>query len=204
MFSVFLWSHYPKAPAKTTEFAIPPDEEIEFPTPKSIEFIDYLKLSSGKQKETGRKRSEKTSPDYEKEARKYKRLGDRGEALVFQAEINRLMKDICITEAKAKKLVKWVSRESDAYGYDIQSANKDKTTRYIEVKATRGKVGDMDFYYTENEYETALEYGENYYIYVVYEILTDHPKIWSIKNPFIKGTGINMRPVKYKVEVRTE
>ena len=61
----------------------------------------------------------------------------------------------------------------------------------------------MDFYYTENEYETAKKHGENYHIYVVYEILTAHPKIWMIKNPFIKGEGINMRSVKYKVEFRT-
>lgn len=113
------------------------------------------------------------------------------------------MKEFTITEAKAKKLIKWVSRESDSYGYDIQSVNKDKTPRYIEVKATRDKAGSMDFYYTENEYETAKKNGENYYIYVVYEILTTHPKIWMIKNPFIKGEGINMRPVKYKVELRT-
>lgn len=99
------------------------------------------------------------SPDYEKEARKYKKLGDRGEYVVYQAEISRLMTELSITEAKAKKLVKWVSRESDSYGYDVQSVNKDKTPRYIEVKATRGKAGSMNFYYTENEYETAKKYG---------------------------------------------
>ena len=27
-------------------------------------------------------------------------------------------------------------------------------------KATQRKVGDMDFYYTENEYETAKKYGK--------------------------------------------
>ena len=202
MFSVFLWDHYPKRPLKSDEVAVISDEEeIEFPTLESFSFID-LQLASGKSTSPAQSHSCKPSPDYEKEARKYKKLGDRGEYIVYQAEVSRLMKELSITEAKAKKLIKWVSRESDSYGYDIQSVNKDKTPRYIEVKATRGKAGSMDFYYTENEYETAKKYVENYYIYVVYEILTAHPKIWMIKNPFIKGEGINMRPVKYKVELR--
>ncbi len=202
MFSVFLWDHYPKRPLKSDEVAVISDEEeIEFPTLESFSFID-LQLASGKSTSPAKSHSCKPSPDYEKEARKYKKLGDRGEYIVYQAEVSRLMKELSITEAKAKKLIKWVSRESDSYGYDIQSVNKDKTPRYIEVKATRGKAGSMDFYYTENEYETAKKYVENYYIYVVYEILTAHPKIWMIKNPFIKGEGINMRPVKYKVELR--
>ena len=202
MFSVFLWDHYPKRPLKSDEVAVISDEEeIEFPTLEYVSFID-LQLASGKSTSPAKSHSCKPSPDYEKEARKYKKLGDRGEYIVYQAEVSRLMKELSITEAKAKKLIKWVSRESDSYGYDIQSVNKDKTPRYIEVKATRGKAGSMDFYYTENEYETAKKYVENYYIYVVYEILTAHPKIWMIKNPFIKGEGINMRPVKYKVELR--
>ena len=203
MFSVFLWDHYPKRPLKSDEVAVISDEEeIEFPTLESFSFID-LQLASGKSTSPAQSHSCKPSPDYEKEARKYKKLGDRGEYIVYQAEVSRLMKELSITEAKAKKLIKWVSRESDSYGYDIQSVNKDKTPRYIEVKATRGKAGSMDFYYTENEYETAKKYVENYYIYVVYEILTAHPKIWMIKNPFIDGDGINMRPVKYKVELST-
>jgi hypothetical protein len=206
MFSVFLWSHYPKSPAKAEEMAVKSKEEVlVFPTVKSedIKFVD-LQLASGKQTTTSKTHSITPMLNYEKEAKKYKKLGNRGEYIVYQAEVSRLMKELSIPEAKAKKLIKWVSRESDSFGYDIQSVNKEKTPRYIEVKATRGKAGSMDFYYTENEYETSKKYGENYYIYVVYEILTAYPKIWMIKNPFIKKEGVNMRPVKYKVELRTE
>ena len=203
MFAVFLHSHYPKSPAKAEEMAVKSkDEELEFPTLEDVSFVD-LELASGKQTTTGKSHSATSSPDYEKEARKYKKLGDRGEYIVMQAEIQRLMEELSITEAKAKKLIKWVSRESDAFGYDIQSVNKDKTPRYIEVKATQRKVGDMDFYYTENEYETAKKYGQDYYIYVVYEILTPHPKVWVIKNPFDDGMGIKIKPVKYKVQLST-
>ncbi len=206
MFAVFLHSHYPKSPAKAEEMAVKSKEEVlVFPTVKSedIKFVD-LQLASGKQTTTSKTHSITPMLNYEKEAKKYKKLGNRGEYIVYQAEVSRLMKELSIPEAKAKKLIKWVSRESDSFGYDIQSVNKEKTPRYIEVKATRGKAGSMDFYYTENEYETSKKYGENYYIYVVYEILTAYPKIWMIKNPFIKKEGVNMRPVKYKVELRTE
>jgi hypothetical protein len=203
MFAVFLWSHYPKAPFKKEEVAVVSDEEeIDFPTLESISFID-LQLASGKPTSPTKSHSGKPSPDYEKEAKKYKKLGDRGEYVVIQAEMSRLMKELFISESKAKKLIKWVSRESDTYGYDIQSVNNDKTPRYIEVKATQKDVGDMDFYYTENEYETAKRYGKDYYIYVVFEILTPSPKIWVIKNPFEDGVGINMKPVKYKVQLST-
>lgn len=201
MFAVFLHSHYPKSPVKAEEMAVKSkEEELDIPTFEDVSFVD-LQLASGKPTSPAKSHSGKPSPDYEKEARKYKKLGDRGEYIVIQAETQRLMEELSITEAKAKKLIKWVSRESDAFGYDIQSVNKDKTPRYIEVKATQRKVGDMDFYYTENEYETAKKYGKDYYIYVVYEILTPHPKVWVIKNPFEEGEGIKMKPVKYKVEL---
>lgn len=202
MFTLFLWSHYPKAPGKAEDMgAKPEDEEIDFPTLKKAEFID-LQLATEKDKAAVPCAAKgKASPDYEKEARKYKKLGDRGEYVVMQAEVSRLMNERGISEAKAKKLVKWVSRESDAYGYDIQSVNDDDSPRYIEVKATRGKAGSMDFYYTENEYETAKEYGKDYYIYVVYEILTANPKIWRIQNPFLTGKGITMKPIKYRVRL---
>ena len=203
MFSIFLWSHYPKAPLKSNEVAVVPgEEEVDFPTLESFSFVD-LQLTNGKSTPHTNSKSNRPSPDYEKEAKKYKKLGDRGEYVVYQAEISRLMEELSISKSKAMKLIKWVSRENDSFGYDIQSVNKDKTPRYIEVKATQRKVGDLDFYYTENEYETAKKYGQDYYIYIVYEILTPHPKVWIIKNPFNDNVGVNMKPVKYKVQLNT-
>ena len=203
MFSVFLWSHYPKAPLKSDEVAVASNEkEIEFPTFETFSFID-LQLADGKLTSPSKSHSGKPSPDYEKEAKKHKKLGDRGEYVVIQAEVSRLMNELSISESKAKKLIQWVSRESDTYGYDIKSVNSDKTPRYIEVKATQRNVGDMDFFYTENELETAKRLGKDYYLYVVFEILTPHPKVWAIKNPFDDGVGINMKPVKYKVQLST-
>ena len=202
MFSIFLWSHFPKSPAKSEEMAIKTkEEEPTFPTIENISFVD-MELSGGKNANTTKSHTGKPSPNYEKEARKYKRLGDRGEYIVMQAEEKRLMKELSMTAAKAKKQIKWVSRESDAFGYDILSVNKDNTPRYIEVKATQRKIGDVDFYYTENEYETAKKYGLNYFIYIVYDIMSANPKVWMLQNPFIGKKMVIMKPVKYRVEVK--
>jgi len=165
IFALFLWSHYPKEPLDPKDIAVTPkDKEIVFPTINSISFIEQELSTDYKSKEP-KTYSTTASPDYEKEAKKYKMVGDRGEYVVIQAEISRLVKELSISENKAKKLIKWVSRESDTYGYDILSVNKDMSPRYIEVKATQGKPGDADFYYTQNELETAKKQGENNYIY---------------------------------------
>ena len=202
MFSIFLWSHFPKSPAKSEEMAVKTkEEEYTFPTIENISFVN-MELSGGKNVNTTKSHAGKPSPNYEKEARKYKKLGDRGEYIVMQAEEKRLMKELSMTAAKTKKQIKWVSRESDAFGYDILSVNKDKTPRYIEVKATQRKVGDVDFYYTENEYETAKKYGKNYYIYIVYDIMSANPKVWMLQNPFVSIEKVIMKPVKYRVEVK--
>ena len=90
------------------------------------------------------------------------------------------------------------------YGYDISSVNADGTTRYIEVKATQGVVGDMDFFYTVNELATARQYKENYYMYIVYEITSKSPKIWIIQNPFIGKSNLVLNPIQFKVHVATK
>ena len=70
MFSVFLWSHYPKAPLKSDEVAVASNEkEIEFPTFETFSFID-LQLADGKLTSPSKSHSGKPSPDYEKEAKK--------------------------------------------------------------------------------------------------------------------------------------
>ena len=72
MFAVFLWSQYPKAPLKSDEVAVVSDEkEIEFLTLKSFSFVD-LQLKNGTSTPHTQSHFGKPSPDYEKEAKKYK------------------------------------------------------------------------------------------------------------------------------------
>ena len=201
MFAVFLYRQYPKSPIKEGETAVKSkEEEFNFPTPDKTIFVEMERTTETEN--TTRKGNSKVAPvDYEKEARKYKQLGDRGEYIVMQAEIKRVMKELSLSEAEAKKLVNQVSQKSDAYGYDILSVNADYTPRYIEVKATRGKCGNMDFYYTANELEAAKLYKKDYYIYIVYEIMSKNPKIWIMNNPFLGNNTLKLQPIKYKVKL---
>lgn len=73
---------------------------------------------------------------------------------------------------------------------------------YIEVKATSSKPGAFTFYYTANELSAAARLGKAYHIYIVFEITTNHPKIWDMGNPFLPGfESLKLEPIKFKVDV---
>lgn len=203
-FSNFLYCVYPRAP-KNSKSAQTPDNLYDFPTitSKDISWVKGLTLDS--RTTTNHNNIAITGPtDHEEQSRKWQILGDRGEKIVMMAEIDRVVQELSISKKEAEKKVVRKSLESDSYGYDILSLNPDGSKRYIEVKATTGIVGNLDFYYTINEYETAKKYGENYYLYIVYAIKTSKPKIWVLQNPFIDSSKLNMTPVKFKVQIRPE
>lgn len=136
--------------------------------------------------------------DHETSSKKNALVGLKGEQCVIKAEINRLM-----SENAPKHIIdriQHLSLISDSYGYDILSFNYDGTPRYIEVKTTTRSSSDFSFEITANEYQTALELGENYYIYIVFNITSLHPKIWPIKNPFTNGNVV-VTPIKYRVDL---
>jgi len=204
IFANFLYSAYPKSPIKEQ-----PESEIltdykapVFPisqTPETIELnIQPIQESSksGSREKSGHK------PDYEKENRLLKQLGDMGEDLVVKYESKRL--ELLGLTKKAKK-VERVSLKSDAFGYDILSFNDDESERYIEVKATRAKAGTANFFLTLNELNTAKEKQENYFIYMVYDILSKNPQIWIIPNPFSpENKDVLMEPVNYRVKINAK
>ncbi|NLB64607.1 MAG: DUF3883 domain-containing protein [Fibrobacter sp.] len=100
--------------------------------------------------------------------------------------------------------VERVSLTSDSYGYDIASFDEDGTERYIEVKATRSNVGVANFFFTANELRTAQE-TKNYYIYMVYLVTTEEPKVWAIKNPFNpENENAIKTPINYRVTINAE
>ena len=119
-------------------------------------------------------------------------------------EKQRIQETFKISELEAREKIEWVSKKGDHFGYDIKSINDDGSPRYIEVKATGAACGNMNFYYTANELEASKKYGNNYYIYIVYEIMTEHPKIWVIQNPFKGENKLELIPVKYRVPLYVE
>lgn len=140
-------------------------------------------------------------PDYEAEARKAADVGKMGEEIVLQAEIDRVKLEQNYSEEQANKVVIPMSEDSDSHGYDIKSLNSDGSIRYIEVKTTTRKIGEIrlaEFFLTRWELMKAEEYGQNYYIYYVSDVLS-HPQIHIILNPFLDKEKIKMIPDRYKV-----
>ncbi len=206
LFSNFLYTEYPGRPPKENQTPnIEKDpladyRQLVFPANPLPEFVELEILPTNinsTSKKTNRK-TNKNKPDYEKEARKLKKLGDRGEKIVLELEKIRLIN--AGKENLAKKIDR-VSLKSDAYGYDILSFNIDGTKRYIEVKATRAKVGIANFFLTSNELKVAKEL-DNYFIYMVYDVISEKPKVWAIENPFNPENMNTVKtPINYRVTI---
>ncbi|MFS4494708.1 DUF3883 domain-containing protein [Maribacter sp. 2308TA10-17] len=202
LFSYFLYRVYPGRPPKENSNLKNPLEGYknpDFPVDPSPEWID-MSIEPPKKVNPDRKpRKEKKNPDYEKEARKLKRLGDRGEKLVLDMEKHRL------EELGFTKLSKNVSKAKyDYLGYDIKSFEENGDERYIEVKATSSKVGAANFFLSVNEFQKAQELN-NYFVYVVFDILSANPQVWIIGNPFKpENKKVKMTPISYRVEINAK
>ena len=205
--SDFLYSEYAGRPPKDGQGTDEADPLAEyrmpdFPADYDASLIDLEIISpKGKKEKISKKRKTNSRKrDYDKEAKKLKRLGDRGEKIVLDFERDRLGKAGRIDLAKK---VERVSLKSDSFGYDILSFDIDGTKRFIEVKATSMKVGLTNFFLSSNELETAKEL-DNYHIYMVYDVVSEEPNIWIVGNPFNpKNDKIQMKPMNFKITINT-
>ena len=204
LFSTFLDSEYPGKPISrdkkdTNQDPLRDYRQPEFPVNPQPEWID-LQITSPSINNSGRQRGSRNSnPDYEKEARILKRFGNRGEKIVFDLEKRRL------SEQGMKNLSEKVERaEYDYLGYDIKSFEVNGEPRYIEVKTTRSKVGNANFFLTINELNTAKEL-ENYFVYIVFDILSKKPKVWKVKNPFNpENNNVVKTPINFRVTINAQ
>lgn len=116
--------------------------------------------------------------DYIKKAMKDAKTGLLGEQLVIQYEQERLS-SLGLEEYAEK--VRWVSSESDSYGFDILSYTllPDGSVKelYIEVKATTSKV-DTAFYVSRNEVEKSILFSDRYCLYRIYDANSITPKFY--------------------------
>jgi hypothetical protein len=204
LFSYFLYTVYPKSPikaSKPTENVLEDYGDFDFPFTPIAEEVKLNIIENTTIENSTASKSKISKPDYEKQSRVNKKLGDRGEKIVEEFERERLRK---AGKTKLADAVDRVSLKSDALGYDIESFEEDGSKRYIEVKATRAKVGNANFFLTINELNTAKEL-DNYFVYVVYDILSSSPKIWIINNPFNpQNDKIKLMPINYKVSINVK
>jgi len=68
-------------------------------------------------------------------------------------------------------------------GFDLLSHHPGGEQRCIEVKGRR-RVGDIEL--TDNEWPKAANLRSQYWLYVVYDCATAHPRLLRVRDPFVK------------------
>jgi hypothetical protein len=130
-----------------------------------------------------------------------KDIGDEGELIVYGIERERVLK----IRPDLLALVKIVSNDT-SLGFDIQSIYDSGMKKYIEVKTTKRNYTPEEFHGTAfftisyNEWLTAQQHGDNYYIYRVI-IAKEKLSIFVIQNPFKKEIDkkLSIFPTEYRL-----
>lgn len=111
-----------------------------------------------------------------------KEIGDTGEGLVFQHEVNTVINK---NRNDLTHLITFIPTPLSV-GYDFNSIEPDnELRRYIEVKTTVSSVPlrVYSFHMTKNEVRTAMTIPEHYFVYRLHIIKGEEPKLRIMKNP---------------------
>lgn len=139
--------------------------------------------------------------DYSNRSKSNKRIGDRGEQIVFKAEKEFLIKN---GRQNLAKLLDKVSERDDSLGYDLISYDLDGNKKYIEIKSTLKNIGESNIFITANELEISNQLN-NYFFYIVYEAGTNEPKIWKITaSNLLTDDKVIKEPILYKLKFKTK
>lgn len=180
----FLYEEYPRAPKKGERIG---------DYYRSAEMIrgDFISFDDEKTR-----KSTKGRFDYEVQNRNKKRLGERGEYVVMQHELEEVKK------MGIGKQPQQVSTDDDSLGYDIVSYDETGTEIQIEVKATNLPPKDFHFYFTRNELDAAKFYKSSYHVYIVFNPYNAHPQIYDMGNPFMEKDKVKLIPIIYKINIQ--
>ncbi len=140
-------------------------------------------------------RAKKT--DFIKKSKRDMVIGLRGEELVVIYEQTHL-KSLGLEELS--KQVKWVSKQSDDYGYDVLSFDEFGLEKYIEVKTTTIDNDLRPFDISANEVNTSDQYGDQYWIYRVYNVEGSQPKFYKTNGSI--SEQFNIIPSSYKAYIK--
>jgi len=126
-------------------------------------------------------------------------IGEIGEEIAYDYEINRLKKS---GVKNTEKYLEHTSKLNSGAGFDITCLAK-KDNRYIEVKSSLND--NIDFFITENEYCTLEQLGNEAFIYLVHvtNLEKKEGKVFMVlKNPILelKANG-NLKPIAYKASL---
>jgi hypothetical protein len=151
------------------------------------EFIDYRDMELIPVKvEKGAKRSDKygklsqqrvfKKTDYIKQAKENLQTGLKGEEIALKLEQDRLIN----LGLDPNLYLKWVSVESDTYGYDFESVeyiDGELKKMFIEVKASKD-LNDTPFFLSKNELEVSRIKKSQYRVFRIFDITSTRPKYY--------------------------
>ena len=204
-FSDFLYTRFGrpanknKTPEKLREYI---DFEEDYPKISQIkvDFIDLKLMHKDSLKNPRKQNQAQRLIDFEKENRRNKKVGDRGELIVLKKEKEYLKEN---GRNDLAKKIEHISKKNVNAGYDILSFELNGEEKFIEVKSTTSAPSNniANFILTSNEYEKAQKL-KNYYIYLVFDAKSENPKIWRIEDPIaLKGKGLKMNPLSFRVTI---
>jgi CRISPR/Cas system-associated exonuclease Cas4 (RecB family) len=145
----------------------------------SLEVIDFIPRKPPK-KRAKSQGSDSKSSNQQRRSKDAFVTGKIGEEIVFNYEKEQLGKTNSDYE------VIWCRNDPKdrTPGYDILSFDKEGNKKYIEVKSAKeSKISSVNL--TAHEWEVAQDekYKDNYYLYLVTNVLSNNVKIEVIKNP---------------------
>lgn len=127
-------------------------------------------------------------------------IGEIGEKIAFDYEINRLVNNGI---KNPERFIEHTSKLNSSAGFDISCLVK-KDNRFIEVKSSLNN--NLDFFITENEYQTLDQLADDAFIYFVHitNLKEKTGKVFkTLRNPIeeLRING-NLKPIAYKATLR--
>ena len=139
----------------------------------AMEQVDTRKIA-GQRTSGGRRWRGRNQQEMDRDGQ----LGDRGEELIYLRELERIKRH---GHASPEEIVVWSSRTNPNGDHDIRSIDENGDTLWIEVKSTSGSDGN--FAWSRREFEKAMNCGESYELWRVYQVDTKNPIAKVFRNP---------------------
>ncbi len=193
----------PKHFLETVGITLLSEQQISPPdvSPFKINSIDFTTPPSPRTRRDGTttaKFQTVKTPNYVLRQEVNSALGLFGEELVLKQEVERLR--AMGKEDLANGVVHVSVVEGDGAGYDIRSFEKDGTTKFIEVKTTRGSASAA-FFISPNEVEFSKKNTESYFLYRLYEadMTSRTAKAFVLTGDLTKT--LSLKPTQYIAEI---
>ena len=122
-------------------------------------------------------------------------IGNRAEEIVY-----RLLQDE--SPVMGYQSVRWVAREGEKPGWDIEVVDRRGVFHSVEVKGASGKIFPS-IEVTAAEWQAAEERRERYWLFLVTECAGKHPKIQQIKDPvsLVQNGTLALSPLIWRLEL---